>query len=84
MFVYEQDGRPVTSYSPQYRSPDGQLTIQEETAPNYASTNYSDFKLFMPYSEFKGFGQKSYKICVTIMKEGINLAISDWEYFTVY
>lgn len=84
MFVYEPDGRPTESYNSQYRSPDGQLTIQEETVPNYANTNYGDFKLFMPYSEFNAFGQKSYKFCVTIMKEGINLAMSDWVYFTVY
>ena len=45
------DGRRLTdSQGGNFRTPDGQVTVQRNYSPPYQNTRYTDFALFLPYS----------------------------------
>lgn len=49
-FKYE-DGDFLNDYNDDYCSSSGQVSCSDTFTPNYESTRFSDFKLFMPYDE---------------------------------
>ncbi len=51
---YASDGTPVECHvaDPLYRTPAGNLTIQQNFVPYYTDTIFTDFALFIPYDAF--------------------------------
>jgi hypothetical protein len=51
-WFYYADGTVLRDIDNSYRTSNGQVATYEDFRPNYESTNFSDLRLFMPYSEF--------------------------------
>lgn len=81
-FFYDEDGNRLTSSINGYKTPDGQLTVQDTGSPRYKSSQWEDFVLEIPYSVIKKGSNKFYiKI---IDSDDNNLATSKYIHFTVY
>ena len=46
-----QDGNALEDYNGKYCTTDGHICASSKFSPKYNSSNYNDFKIFMPYSE---------------------------------
>ena len=46
-----QDGSALEDYNGKYCTSGGKVCASSEFSPKYSSSNYNDFKIFMPYSE---------------------------------
>ena len=49
-FFYDEDGDKMRASNNNYRTSDGQVTVQDKATPRYESSNYSDFTMEIPYS----------------------------------
>lgn len=81
-FFYDEDGDKMRASNNNYRTSDGQVTVQDKATPRYESSNYSDFTMEIPYSAIiKG----KNKFVIQIQdNNGEYLGESDYEYFTRY
>ena len=71
----------MRSSNNQYKTVDGQVTVQDTGRPSYESSTWSDFILEIPYSVMK---KGSDKFLVQIQdSNGTTFASSDYEYFSV-
>ena len=53
VYFYDKDGNEVKAYpNSGYGTASGQLAESERIAPRYEASQYDDFTLFVPYSEF--------------------------------
>lgn len=81
-FFYDEDGEDLTTSNNQFRTSDGQVTIQNTSTVTYKNSNWSDFIMEIPYSVMK---RGSNKFFIQIQDSNGNLlANSDYEYFTVF
>ena len=80
-FFYDQNGEKMRASNNQYRTPDGQVTVQSKANPTYEHSTWSDFVLEIPYSVMtKG----SNKFSVKLYDDSGNfMTSSDYEYFSV-
>lgn len=53
VYFKKKNGEKIEGISSTYRSKSGQLAVYKSIKPAYIEAVYSDFKLFMPYSEIK-------------------------------
>lgn len=81
-FFYDEDGNKMMSSNNNYRTSDGQVTVQSTATPRYESSNWSDFVLEIPYSVIKT-GVNKFVIEIQD-NNGDFLGESDYEYFTRY
>lgn len=51
VYFRKTDGTKLLTNNVNYRSTDGQVAIYKELNPGYATTDYNDMQLFLPYSE---------------------------------
>lgn len=77
--LMDRDGR--------YRTKDGQVSTSENACPGYENSTYSDFTLFLPYSQLdlKRSAQRyNLKFYVGVYDKTTrkHIGSSDWEYFT--
>ena len=52
-FFWFEDGRKINSTDGQYEAPDRQVCTTVNVTPNYQECNWSDLKLWIPYSQIK-------------------------------
>ena len=64
-----------------YRTSDGQVTVQDTATPRYDSSNYSDFKMEIPVPVMRK-GSNKFRIQIQDSNGNV-LANSDYEYFSV-
>ena len=81
-FFYDEDGDKMRASNNDYRSSDGQVTVQDKATPRYESSNYSDFTMEIPYSAITK-GENKFVIQIQD-NNGEYLGESDYEYFTRY
>ena len=81
-FFYDEDGDKMRSSNNNYRTSDGQVTVQDKATPRYESSNYSDFTMEIPYSAITK-GKNKFVIQIQD-NNGEYLGESDYEYFTRY
>ena len=81
-FFYDEDGDKMRASNNNYRTSDGQVTVQDKATPRYKSSNYSDFTLEIPYFAIK-VGDNKLKIQIQD-SNGDFLGESDYEYFKRY
>lgn len=80
-FFFDSNGNKMRSSNNQYKTVDGQVTVQDTGRPSYESSTWSDFILEIPYSVMK---KGSDKFLVQIQdSNGTTFASSDYEYFSV-
>ena len=51
-YFYNSDGTALLDTNGLYKSTDGCVSVGEAFNPSYENSDYSDFTIFMPYSEF--------------------------------
>lgn len=88
-FFYFQNGNKLLDYDGFYKSGDGQVAVGEVFEPTYESSEYKDFKLFMPYDQLHmrfTYGQTVYRLKFHIQlydkSIGKTLCSSDYVDFT--
>ena len=81
-FFYDEDGDKMRASNNNYRTSDGQVSVQDKTTPRYESSNYSDFTMEIPYSAITK-GDNKFVIQIQD-NNGEYLGESDYEYFTRY
>lgn len=81
-FFYDEDGDKMRASNNNYRTSDGQVTVQDKATPRYESSNYSDFTMEIPYSAITK-GKNKFVIQIQD-NNGEYLGESDYEYFTRY
>ena len=81
-FFYDEDGDKMRSSNNNYRTSNGQVTVQDKATPRYESSNYSDFTMEIPYSAITK-GKNKFVIQIQD-NNGEYLGESDYEYFTRY
>lgn len=82
-YFYFSDGTVLKDFNQSYRSVDGQVSVGESFVPSYDSSEFSDFKLFLPYSELHmPGGSYSLKFFIQIFYNGSGIATSDYVSFT--
>lgn len=81
-FFYDEDGDKMRASNTNYRTSDGQVTVQDKATPRYESSNYSDFTMEIPYSAITK-GKNKFVIQIQD-NNGEYLGESDYEYFTRY
>ena len=81
-FFYYGNGNKLLASNNQYRTSDGQLTVQDTSVVYYDSSSWSDFILEIPYSAIsKG---SNHKFIIQLQDErGNYLCSSDDNYFSV-
>lgn len=50
-YFYFSDGTALTDTNGSYKTTDGDVAVGKDFCPSYENSDFSDFKLFMPYSE---------------------------------
>ena len=50
-YFYFSDGTALIDSNGSYKTTDGCVSVDKDFCPSYENSDYSDFKLFMPYSE---------------------------------
>lgn len=85
VYFFKENGDKLKDTNSSYRSTDGQVAYHEDYTPSYNNSTYSDFTLFMPYSELHLNRQSgSYKFYIVIWgANSVVLARSDWTNFTM-
>ena len=68
-----QDGSALEDYNGKYCTSGGKVCASSEFSPKYSSSNYNDFKIFMPYSELHmGKGSSKLDFYLNIWIDGKN------------
>ena len=80
-FFYDEDGNKMRTSNNDYRTSDGQVTVQDTATPRYDSSNYSDFKMEIPVPVMRK-GSNKFRIQIQDSNGNV-LANSDYEYFSV-
>ena len=80
-FFYDSNGNKMRSSNNQYKTTDGQVTVQDTSTASYDNTNWSDFILEIPYSAIKKGSNKFYVAIYD--SNGNSLDTSSYEYFSV-
>ena len=81
-FFYDEDGNRLTSSINDYKTPNGQLTVQDTDISTYKSCRWKDFVLEIPYSVIK---IGSNKFFIEIQgNNGKSLATSNYMHFIRY
>lgn len=82
-YFYFSDGTVLKDFNQSYRSVDGQVSVGDSFTPSYDSSEFGDFKLFLPYSELHmPGGSYSLKFFIQIFYNGSGIATSDYVSFT--
>lgn len=81
-FFFDEEGNKLTSSTYGYKTPDGQLTVQETHIMSYKNSRWKDFVLEIPSSEIKKGSNKFY--IQIIDSDGNPLATSKYIHFTAY
>jgi hypothetical protein len=53
VYFYDKDGNKLKDKNNQYNTTDGQISVGRDIEPGYEESWYTDFTLFMPYSELE-------------------------------
>ena len=80
-FFYDEDGNKMRTSNNDYRTSEGQVTVQETATPRYESSNYSDFKMEIPVPVMRK-GSNKFRIQIQDSNGNV-LANSNYEYFSV-
>lgn len=82
-FYNDSSGEPLRDLNDSHCTGNGEVATYEYYTPLYDGSEYSDFTIFMPYSEFHLYsGEYDLKFYVVIWGGDSKLAESDWQYFT--
>lgn len=77
-----KNGTPLIDYNENYRTEDGKVAVGEEFTPNYETTTFKDFNLFMPYDELHmPNGTYDLRCDVRIFSKFLNRFVSSEKYF---
>ncbi len=78
LFLFHENGKPVQDRNGSYCTIDGQVCSSATFSPKYASSQFSDFRMRLPLSEFHLDGVKTrLKLLVQIFVEDVPLATTD-------
>lgn len=81
-YFYSASGERLEDFNQEYRATDSNVASFENFFPMYSSTTFSDYPLFLPYSELHlAPGYYQLKLKVAVWHGGTKLAESDWVYF---
>ena len=83
-FFYDEEGNRLTSSINHYKTPDGQLTVQDTDIPIYENCLWKDFVLEIPVSVIKKGSNKFFIEIQDDNKTSKSLATSKYIHFTVY
>lgn len=81
-YFYFQNGQVLKDYNSSYCTTDGQVAVGEVIKPAYESTQYSDLRLFLPYTELHintGSGTAYLKFHVRIYDKMTNETLANSE-----
>ena len=53
VYFYDQDGVALVDKNGNYRTSDGKVSVGRDIRPGYEESWYTDYKIFMPYSELE-------------------------------
>jgi hypothetical protein len=84
-YFHYNNGNKLRDTNDLYTSHDGQVSVGKSFTPSYDNSTYSDFKMFLPYSELhvSSSGSTSLKFQIIVLDESKNsLVQSDYTYFT--
>lgn len=81
-YFYDEDGNKMRSSSNNYKTSDGQVSVQGKATATYKNSNWSNFTMEIPYSAITK-GDNKFVIQI-LDKNGKYLGESDYEYFTRY
>lgn len=78
LFLFYEDGKPVQDRNGSYCTIDGQVCSSAVFSPKYASSQFSDFRMRLPLSEFHLDGVRTrLKLLVQVFMEDVPLATTD-------
>ena len=82
-YFHFDNGNKLMDNNGYYNTTDGQVSVGRYFTPPYASATYSDFELFLPYSELHmARGSYNLKFDVALFHNRKQLTISDYVSFT--
>ena len=81
-YFYDEDGNKMRSSSNNYKTSDGQVSVQGKATATYKNSNWSNFTMEIPYSAITK-GDNKFVIQI-LDNNGKYLGESDYEYFTRY
>lgn len=68
-----QDGKALEDFNGKYCTTEGHICASSKFSPKYSSSNYNDFKIFMPYSELHmGSGSSKLDFYLNVWIDGKN------------
>jgi hypothetical protein len=85
-FYYENGNKLIlTAHNGVYTTPDKQVAVADRFTPGYVNTVYNDFVLFLPNNAIPnlGKGTHSLKFKVGVVNEGVEIAASEFQEFTM-
>lgn len=81
-YFFDPYGNPMQDRNSDYTSYDGQVSSGEDLVPMYQSTEYSDFKIFIPYDELHlGYGNHEVCFLLAIYEKSTELIFVETEYY---
>lgn len=79
----DASGEKLRDYNQRYYTSEGYVTVWEPFTPGYDDSEYKDFKLYIPYSEFHlASGHHSLRFYLSIYVDASNNHFVSSEYFT--
>lgn len=84
-YFYFENGTALKDYNGYYKTVSGKVSVGETFTPSYESSEYSDFKLFIPYTELhiSSSGSYSLKFQLQIFHGQKVIATSDYVAFSL-
>jgi hypothetical protein len=84
-YFYTVDGKPLRDSNQKKYSTTGDVAVHEYFTPQYPTTVYNKFTLFMPYSELElGCGEYKLKFGISVWKDKAVVASSGAQYFSYW
>ena len=85
-YFYDENGTALVDRNDDYCTTDGKVSCGRNFSPSYDSSTFSDFELFMPYSELHLSSYRSLKFSVSLWNRSVSpnqeMTTSGWTYFT--
>lgn len=85
-YFYDSNSNPLVDRNDSYRTTDGKVSVGKDFTPSYDNSTFSDFTMFMPYSELHVSYKSTIRFFVTLWNKSVSpnkeLTDSNWMSFT--
>lgn len=80
-YFYFASGKALKDFNEKFKTTNGNVAMNKEFTPSYASSTFNDFQLFMPYSELHmEAGEHNLKFVLKLSCEGLGFLAESEDY----